>query len=84
MNSNEELIARARSTITDPNMAVYDEEFQCIFLYSNGFNQTPDCVWDYDEWMTLQEADMYWIVDDSLRRRGNDRIDGSNKVRKGA
>ena len=88
MMSKEEEIAKARSTISDPQyhcMAVYDEEFQSVFLYSNALNQMPGGVWEYDEWITLQDAGMYCAVKESLRNRAaigcNDKIDGSNKVR---
>ena len=88
MMNKEEEIAKARSTISDPQyhcMAVYDEEFLCIFLYSDGPNQMPYCVWEQGKWFTLDDVDMYWQVKESLRRRAeigcNDRIDGSNKER---
>ena len=88
MISKEEETAMARSTISDPSMAVYDEEFRCIFLYHNGLNHMPGGVWECDEWIPLQDTDMYWIVKESLRNRStigyNDRIDGSNKVRMAA
>ena len=85
MISKEEETAMARSTISDPSMAVYDEEFRCVFLYHNGLNHMPGGGWECDEWVPLQDTDMYWIVKESLRNRAtigcNDRIEGSNKVR---
>ena len=78
-------MAVACSATSDPSRAVYDDEFRCVFLYHNGFNQMPDCVWECDGWITLQDAGMYWVVKESLRSRAaigcNEGIVGSNTVR---